>query len=74
MLETIIVEVANPAHPLGIRGVGEVSIVPPPPAVANAVYQACGVRMTELPIAPPRLLRRILQQNTPADTEAAAAS
>jgi xanthine dehydrogenase molybdenum-binding subunit len=59
-IETIIVEVANPTHPLGVRGVGEVSIVPPPAAVANAIYRAVGVRMTELPMSPPRLLKAIL--------------
>jgi CO/xanthine dehydrogenase Mo-binding subunit len=60
MIETIIVEVPNPSHPLGIRGVGEVSIVPPMAAVANAIYRAIGVRMTELPMSPPRLLKAIL--------------
>jgi CO/xanthine dehydrogenase Mo-binding subunit len=74
MLETIIVEVANPAHPLGIRGVGEVSIVPPPAAVANAVYRASGVRMTELPISPPRLLRKILQLRELGDGQEVAAA
>jgi xanthine dehydrogenase molybdenum-binding subunit len=59
-IETIIVEVANPTHPLGVRGVGEVSIVPPPAAVANAIYRAVGVRMTELPMSPPRVLKAIL--------------
>jgi xanthine dehydrogenase molybdenum-binding subunit len=60
MIETIIVEVPNPKHPLGVRGVGEVSIVPPPAAVANAIYRAVGVRMGELPISPPRLLKAIM--------------
>ena len=64
MIETVIVEVANPAHPLGIRGVGEVSIVPPPAAVANAIYHAIGVRMTELPMSPPRVLKAILQKRS----------
>src|SRR5262249_50082821 len=49
MIETCIVEVPNPNHPLGVRGVGEVSIVPPPAAVANAIARAVGVRMTVLP-------------------------
>jgi xanthine dehydrogenase molybdenum-binding subunit len=62
MIETVIVEVANPAHPLGVRGVGEVSIVPPPAAVANAIYDAVGVRMTELPMSPPRLLKAIIEK------------
>jgi xanthine dehydrogenase molybdenum-binding subunit len=65
LIETAIVEVPNPAHPLGIRGVGEVSIVPPPAAVANAIYNAVGVRMTELPMSPPRLLKAILQRRRP---------
>ncbi len=62
-IETIIVEVPNPGHPLGVRGVGEVSIVPPPAAVANAVYHATGVRMTELPMSPPRLLKAMQAKN-----------
>ncbi|HTY55955.1 MAG TPA: xanthine dehydrogenase family protein molybdopterin-binding subunit [Candidatus Binataceae bacterium] len=57
LIEPVIVEVPNPGHPLGVRGVGEVSIVPPPAAVANAIYRAIGVRMTELPMSPPRLFK-----------------
>jgi xanthine dehydrogenase molybdenum-binding subunit len=60
-IETVIVEVPNPLHPLGVRGVGEVSIVPPPAAVANAIAQATGVRMTELPMSPPKLLKALSQ-------------
>lgn len=74
LIETVIVEVPNPAHPLGIRGVGEVSIVPPPAAVANAIYNAIGVRMSELPMSPPRLLKAILKkQSTEAEMANAAA-
>ncbi len=62
MIEAIVVEVANPAHPLGIRGVGEVSIVPPPAAVANAIYRAIGVRMIELPMSPPRILKAMMEK------------
>jgi xanthine dehydrogenase molybdenum-binding subunit len=57
MIDPVIVEVANPGHPLGVRGVGEVSIVPPPAAVANAVSAAVGTRITDLPISPPRLFK-----------------
>ncbi len=64
MIETIIVEVPNPGHPLGVRGVGEVSIVPPPAAIANAVYRAVGVRMTELPMSPARLWKAIAQKES----------
>ncbi len=54
-IETIIVEVPNPDHPYGVRGVGETPIIAPPAAVANAIFAATGVRMTELPMSPPRL-------------------
>ena len=56
MIDAVIVEVPNPNHPYGVRGVGEVPIIPPMAAVANAVENATGVRMTDLPISPPRLL------------------
>ena len=55
MIDTIIVEVPNPAHPFGVRGVGETPIVAPPAAIANAIQRATGVRMQELPMSPPRL-------------------
>jgi xanthine dehydrogenase molybdenum-binding subunit len=73
LIEALIVEVPNPDHPLGVRGVGEVSIVPPLAAVANAIYQAVGLRMTELPMSPPRLLREILRQRIPEESQSAAA-
>ena len=52
MIDTVIVEVANPGHPYGVRGVGEVCIVPPMAAVANAIHDATGVRLTQLPMSP----------------------
>jgi CO/xanthine dehydrogenase Mo-binding subunit len=55
MIETIMVEVPNPTHPYGVRGVGEVPIVPPMAAIGSAIARATGVRMTELPMSPPRL-------------------
>ena len=61
MIDTIIVEVPDPQHPYGVRGVGEVPICPPPAAIANAIYRATGVRMTKLPMSPPRLLDEILK-------------
>ena len=60
MIDPVIVEVPNPGHPYGVRGVGEVPIVPPPAAIANAIYRAVGVRMQELPMSPPRVLKQIL--------------
>ncbi|MGH7009220.1 MAG: xanthine dehydrogenase family protein molybdopterin-binding subunit [Caulobacteraceae bacterium] len=55
MIEPIIVEVANPRHPFGAKGVGEVSIVPPLAAVANAVRRATGKRIRRLPLSPSRV-------------------
>ena len=52
MIDTVIVEVANPGHPFGVRGVGEANIVPPTPTIANAIYDATGKRMTALPMSP----------------------
>jgi CO/xanthine dehydrogenase Mo-binding subunit len=62
LIETIIVEVPNPHHPYGVRGVGETPIVPPPATVANAICAATGLRMTELPISPPRLWKAISEK------------
>ncbi len=59
MIDTVIIEVPNPTHPYGVRGVGEVPIVPPLPAVANAVHNATGVRFRSLPISPPRVLEAL---------------
>ena len=59
MIDTVIVEVANPGHPFGIRGVGEVCIVPPLAAVANAIHNALGVRMDVLPMSPGNVLEAL---------------
>ncbi len=64
MIDTVIVEAPNPGHPLGVRGVGETPIVPPAAAVANAIYHATGIRMTTLPMSPPRLLEAILAKES----------
>jgi len=63
MIDTVIVEVANPNHPYGVRGVGEVCIVPPMAAISNAIYQAIGVRMTSLPMNPGKVLEALWQSN-----------
>ena len=56
MIDTVIVEVPNPRHPYGVRGVGETPICPPMAAIANAVCNATGVRFTDLPMSPPKVL------------------
>jgi CO/xanthine dehydrogenase Mo-binding subunit len=58
-IETMLVEVPNPGHPFGVRGVGEVNIVPPLAAIANAVSRALGIRMTTLPMSPGRVLEAL---------------
>ena len=59
MIDTVIVEVPNPGHPYGVRGVGEIPIVPPMAAIANAIHNAVGVRMRELPMSPDRVLEAL---------------
>ena len=56
MIDTVIVEVANPGHPYGVRGVGEANIIPPTPAVANALQRATGTRLFETPMNPVAIL------------------
>ena len=63
MIDTCIIEVPASDGPYGVRGVGEVSIVPPPAAIANAIYRATGVRMTELPMTSERIWRALSRQN-----------
>ncbi len=58
-IDTKILEIPNPGHPYGIRGVGETSIVPPLGAIGNAVSNAVGVRMYEVPMSPPRILKAL---------------
>jgi CO/xanthine dehydrogenase Mo-binding subunit len=59
MIDAVIVEVPNPRHPFGVRGVGEVPIVPPMAAVANAIHAATGIRLRDLPMSPPKILAEI---------------
>jgi CO/xanthine dehydrogenase Mo-binding subunit len=56
MIDTQIIEVPNPSHPYGVRGVGETPIVAPLAAAANAFHDATGLRINELPLSPPRVL------------------
>ena len=59
MIDTVIVEVPNPGHPFGVRGAGEVPIIPPMAAIANAIHSAVGVRMNHLPMNPGALLEEL---------------
>ena len=59
MIDTVIVEVPNPGHPYGARGVGEASIVPPLPAISNAIFDAVGVRVPVLPMSPGNIVKAL---------------
>ncbi|MEL0065026.1 MAG: xanthine dehydrogenase family protein molybdopterin-binding subunit [Gammaproteobacteria bacterium] len=61
-IDTKILEIPNPNHPYGIRGVGETSIVPPLAAIGNAVSEAVGVRLDHVPMSPPRILKALDEQ------------
>ena len=63
MIDTVIVEVANPGHPFGVRGVGEVPIVPPMAALSNAIYRALGVRVNQLPMSPGVILETLWEKD-----------
>ena len=63
MIDTVIVEVANPGHRYGARGVGEIPIVPPLAALSNAIYDAIGVRIRELPMSPGKVLDALWGKN-----------
>ena len=69
MIDTQILEIPNPNHPYGIRGVGETSIVPPLAAIGNAVSNATNVRMTQVPMSPPRILAALDAQAAAADAD-----
>jgi len=56
MIDTEIVEVPNPRHPYGLRGVGEVPVTPTMAAIANAIGAVIGVRPRSLPMSPPKVL------------------
>jgi CO/xanthine dehydrogenase Mo-binding subunit len=64
MIETVLVEdVPNPGHPYGVRGVGEVPLVPPMAALANAIHNAIGIRMTTLPMSPTNIMKAVWAGN-----------
>ena len=62
-IETVIVEVPNPVHPYGVRGVGEVPIVPPLAAVGNAIKDALGIRLRETPMNAGRIVKALEESN-----------
>ena len=63
MIDTVMIEVPNPKHPFGLRGVGEAPIIPPLSALAIAVSNAIGVRMHDLPLTPDAILKALESKN-----------
>ena len=63
MIDTVILEVANPGHPYGVRGTGEIPLVPPMAAIANAIHDAIGVRMFRLPMSPGNVLEALAERD-----------
>lgn len=64
MIDTVVVEIKDPTHPFGVRGVGEVSIIPPVPALANAIHNAVDIRMNNLPMSPGAVLDALWRKPT----------
>ena len=59
MLDAVMIEIPNPLHPQGVRGVGEAPLVPALGAIRNAVYDALGIRFNSLPMSPPKVLEAL---------------
>jgi xanthine dehydrogenase molybdenum-binding subunit len=62
-IETILIETIDEFGPFGAKGIGEPGLVPTAPAIANAIYDAIGVRIKELPITPERVLAALKEKN-----------
>jgi CO/xanthine dehydrogenase Mo-binding subunit len=62
MIDPVVVEVPNPGHPYGVRGVGESPLVPPLAALSNAIYDAIGVRMRDLPMNSSSVLKALAKK------------
>ena len=59
MIDAVIVEVNNPGHPFGVRGVGEANIAAPLAAIANAIHDATGARLSSLPMNPQAIVEAL---------------
>ena len=62
IFETLIIENGDGPGPYGAKGMGEGGVVAVAPAVGNAIYQATGVRLTDLPLTPERVWRALQRQ------------
>ena len=58
-VKVFLIETVHPQGPFGAKGVGEIANSPTAPAIANAIYNACGVRIRDLPLRPEKILREL---------------
>lgn len=63
-MEAIIVESPDPTHPFGVKGVGEAGLIATAPAIANAIYDAVGIRFFEIPITEEKLYKALQKKNS----------
>jgi CO/xanthine dehydrogenase Mo-binding subunit len=63
-MDVDIIEIPDPSGPFGAKGVGEPSLLPTAPAIVNAIYDAVGVRIRELPVTAERVLEALRQKET----------
>ncbi|MBS3907248.1 MAG: xanthine dehydrogenase family protein molybdopterin-binding subunit [Syntrophaceae bacterium] len=61
-IEAVVIETDDPSGPFGAKGIGEPGLVPTAPAIANAIYDAVGVRIKELPITPEKVLAALKEK------------
>jgi CO/xanthine dehydrogenase Mo-binding subunit len=67
-IDTVVLEYPSPDHPYGIRGVGQVPIVPPAATIGNAIFRATGARLYQLPMKPERVrlaIAALMQSDDP---------
>jgi len=61
-VQAVIVETDEKDGPFGAKGIGEPGLVPTAPAIANAIYDAVGVRIKDLPITPEKVLKALKEK------------
>jgi 4-hydroxybenzoyl-CoA reductase subunit alpha len=61
-METILIETNDPQGPFGAKGMGEAALLPTAAAIANAVYDAVGIRLTELPFTPDKVIKALREK------------
>ena len=61
-MESILIETNDPEGPFGAKGMGEASLLPTSAAIANAIYDAIGVRLKELPFTPDKIIKALKEK------------